>query len=130
VFLQATHNRPNMLQVCAPRIAENQDTVEEDENEYPDEVPQDIVHESMESRRIGEAEQHHKKLEVAMMRPECCLLHIGQLHENLMVPDVEVELGEEAGTTQFIKQFINHRDWKHVMDSLGVEHAVIHAKLP
>jgi hypothetical protein len=39
-----------MLQVCAPRITENQD-VKEHKNEYSDEVLKDAIHECLERCR-------------------------------------------------------------------------------
>jgi hypothetical protein len=120
-----------MLQVCAPRITENQYVIEEHKNEYPDEVLQDVVQECLERcRHIGEAERHHKKLEVAVMHLEHHLLDVGQVHEHLVVPAAEVKLGEEAGATEFIKQYIHHVNQEHVTDRLGVERMIIDAEPP
>jgi hypothetical protein len=99
-------------------------------NEYSDEVLQDVIHKCLERCRcIGEAEWHHKKLEVAVMCSECHLLYVGRVHEHLVVPIVEVKLGEEAGATEFIEQFIHHGNQEHVIDRLDVERAVIDIEL-
>jgi hypothetical protein len=115
--------------VRTPGITKDQDVIEEHQDKHSDEVVEDVVHESLECCRcIGEAERHDQKLKMAVVRAKRSLLLIGRLHAHLVVPTVEVELGEEAGATELVEEFIHHRNWKHVADRLGVERAVVHAK--
>jgi hypothetical protein len=86
-----------MPEMLAPRVAEDQDVVEEDEHEDTDEVLEGVIHEHLECHRcVGEAEGHHQEHEVVVVCPEDRLLIVRWLHANLVIPAAQVELGEEA----------------------------------
>lgn len=64
------------------------------------------------------------------MSLKCSLVNILRVHANLVVPTVEIELGEEVGTTQFIEMFIHHGYGELVFDGLRIQVTVIDAEMP
>jgi hypothetical protein len=60
VLPESLQHRPDMLEMLAPRVAEEQDVIEEDEHKDTDEVLKGVIHDHLECRRrVGEAEGHH-----------------------------------------------------------------------
>jgi hypothetical protein len=46
--------------VHAPGVTEDQDVIEEHQEEHPDEIMEDVIHDRLECRRrVGEAEWHY-----------------------------------------------------------------------
>jgi acyl-CoA thioesterase FadM len=75
-----------VLPVHAPGVTEDQDVIEEHQDEHPNEIVEDVIHECLECRRhIGEAEWHDQELEVVVVRAECHFLHVSWIHEHLVV---------------------------------------------
>ena len=64
------------------------------------------------------------------MGPERRLVNIIGVHPHLVIPGAQIQLGEEARAVEFVKEFIDHGDGKRVLDSEGVEGAVVDAKSP
>jgi hypothetical protein len=81
-------------------------------------------------RGIGEPKRHDQELEVAMVGAERRLGDVIGVHPHLVVPGVEVKLGEEPRPVQLIQQFIDHRDRELVFGGLGVESVVVDAETP
>lgn len=81
-------------------------------------------------RRIGEAERHHKELEVPMMRPERVLGHVIDVHADLVIAAVEVKLGEVDRMLEFVQELLHHGDGEFVAHGLAVEGAVVDANPP
>lgn len=87
-----------------PGAAVDEDVVKEDQDEEPKEWMKDRVHERLECRRrVGEAKRHYQELVHAFMCSECRLVDVVDGHVHLVIAGAEVELGEELGTTKFIK---------------------------
>jgi hypothetical protein len=69
---------------------------------------QDFVHDCLKSGwGVAQAELHHQEfkqslMQQSLMRAKSCLLHIGGMHQHLMVPRSHVELGEECHPTELV----------------------------
>jgi len=63
-----------------------------------------------------------------MVRPERRLGDVVGVHEDLVVAAAQVKFGEEARTTELVEELVDDRDWKLVLDGLGVEGAVVDAE--
>jgi hypothetical protein len=64
------------------------------------------------------------------MRAEGSLGDVVGMHPHLMIPGAQIELGEEASAMELVKQLIHHRNRELVLESLGVEGAVVDAEAP
>jgi hypothetical protein len=90
-----------------------------------------VVHQRLKSgRSIRQTEWHHKEFKVLVMSAEGGLMDISRTHPNLMIATAQIQFGEEAGATQFIKEFLHDRDKEHVADYLGIHRAVVDAESP
>ena len=61
---------------------------------------------------------------------ECGLGDVIGVHAHLMVPAVEINLGEEAGTFKFVEKLINNWNRELVLDGAIVERPVVDTKTP
>ena len=114
-----------------PRVAVDEDVVEENQNKAAEEGPEYLVHKRLECRRcVRQAERHHQELVESFMGAERRLMHIIWVHPHLMIAGTEVKLGEEACAAEFIEKFIRHRDRELIFHRLGVQLTVVHAKAP
>lgn len=52
------------------------------------------------------------------------------MHADLVESTAEVELGEESSADQFVKELVNHRHWKFVLDGVVVELPIVDAESP
>jgi hypothetical protein len=55
-----------------------------------------------------------------MVSAEGRLLNVSGVHPNLVIPTAQIQLGEEARTSQFVKELINHGNWEHIAHRLGI----------
>jgi hypothetical protein len=67
---------------------------------------------------------------MVVVRSEHSFLHVGQLHEHLVVLAAEVKLGEEMGAMELVEEFIHHGNGKHVADHLAIESTIVHTETP
>jgi hypothetical protein len=83
MFLQLGEDK---VEVFRPQRAENQYVVEENQHEPVQEWSQHIVHESLEGcRGVREPERRNKELKQPLVCPECRLLHVVAVQQNLVV---------------------------------------------
>jgi hypothetical protein len=64
------------------------------------------------------------------MTVERCILKVSLVHLDLVLPSVQIKLGEEAGTTKFVEQLVDNRNWEHVRHCLRVQNTVVHTEMP
>jgi len=84
-----------VAQVLGPGVAVDEDVVEENKDKATQERAQHLIHESLEHRRcIGQPDWHDQELVEALMHAERGLVDVLQVHEHLVIPKAEVELGE------------------------------------
>jgi hypothetical protein len=118
-----------MPKMIRPRLVVYQYIVKENEDKATKEGAEYIVHKRLKScRGIAQAERHDQELIHAVVGTEHCLVDVLLPHAQLMVPRAQVELGEESGAVEFIKQLINDRDRKRVLDHERVQCAVVDAE--
>jgi hypothetical protein len=53
-----------------------------------------------------------------------------EVHPNLVVACSKVELGEELGVAHLIEQFLDDGDGEFVLNGLGIQCAIVDAKMP
>jgi hypothetical protein len=56
------------------------------------------------------------------------LLDVPNIHSHLVIPATQIQFSEEACGAQFIKDLLDHRNWKHVAYCLGVQCAIVHTE--
>jgi hypothetical protein len=80
-----------MLQVLSPRVAVDEDVIEENKDKFPKKWPQHRVHESLKcSRSVRETKWHDQELKMAMMSSECSLFNILMADSNLVISRTQV----------------------------------------
>jgi hypothetical protein len=57
-----------------------------------------------------ERSKHHQELVVAVVRAKCRLVDVVGLHPHLVVPQAQVELGEEASLVKLVRQLVQHQN--------------------
>jgi len=115
-----------MPEVGGPRVAEDQDVIEEDEDAVMQERPEDVVHDCLErGQGISQPERHDQELVEPIMRLKRRLGNVSGEHPDLVVPRAEVQLGEEAGSEQLVEELIHHWDGVGVLNGDGVQGAVV-----
>jgi len=65
---------------------------------------------------------------VALVRPERRLENIIRVHAHLVIPTVEVDLGEEPSAPQLIQELVDDWDGELVFDGCVVEGTVVDTK--
>ena len=131
MLTQSKENRTDVLQMLRPCPAENENIVKENKYAPPEEWLQHRVHQRLEGRRrIGEAERHHEKLKVPVVRPERRLGDVVGVHADLMIPTAQVQLGEKYCTLELVKQFFNNGNGKLVTHCLAVQSTIVHTEPP
>jgi hypothetical protein len=58
------------------------------------------------------------------------LENIIRMNPDLVIPQAEVELGEDAGAVEFIKELLHHWEGELILDGAFVEDAVVDAEAP
>ena len=122
---------PHMLQMLCPCRTEDQNVIKKYKHETTDIGLQNIIHKGLEGGRcVGETEGHDEELEMTAMRPERGLGNVVRVHAHLVIPATKIDLGEETSTLQLVKEFINHRNRKLVLDGAVVKSAKVDAEVP
>ena len=83
---ESAKDEADVLEVCCPRCAVNEDVVEENQHKPAEECLEDVVHPRLESRRrVAQAERHDQELKVAMVGAEGGLGDVLGVHVQLMI---------------------------------------------
>lgn len=124
------HNLKHRLQVyqmIIQRAVVNQDVVKKDKDEASEKGS--YVHKPFKGGwGIGEAEGHDEELIMSLMSPEGRLGNVGWVHQDLVIPRAQVQFGEDHCPMEFVKQFINDRNWKFVFDCIVVKSSIVNTK--
>lgn len=64
------------------------------------------------------------------MSAKCRLVDVLRAHAHLMVPQAQVELGEEPCAVEFVEQLIDDMDQERVFDRERIQLAVVDAESP
>lgn len=108
---------------------EDQDIIQVDKDEGVEVGAEDVVHEALEGGGgVGEAKRHDGELIVAIAGAEGGLGDVFGGHTNLVVAVAEVNLGEDGGPMEAVKELVNPWEGVTVLDGDGVEGAVVHTK--
>ena len=108
---------------------EDQDVVQVDEDEGVEVGAEDVMHEALEGGGgVGEAKGHDGELKVAIAGAEGGLGDVFRGDPNLVVAVAEVNLGEDGGAMEAVKELVNPGEGVAVLDGDGVEGAVVHTK--
>jgi hypothetical protein len=111
----------DLLYMFLPRRGIYEDVIEKYQDEPAKKRLEDVIHQGLKCCRcVRQSEGHDEELEVTMMRPEGRPRHVIRVHPHLMVAAAQIEFGEEAGSPEFIQQFINHWDRKFVLHRLVI----------
>jgi hypothetical protein len=98
-----------MSEVLHPIGTIYQYVIEEDEHKLVKERAEHIVHQGFKGRRrVGQAKRHDEELKEPLVCAERCLLHVLQLHLDLVIPGAQVKPGEECCTPEFIQELLHN----------------------
>ena len=102
---------------------------QKDKDKQANKGSQNVVHERLECRQgVAQPERHHQELIQAVVGAERRLVDVPRTHEHLMVLGAKVQLGEEACPVELVQQLVHHWDRERVLDSEGVQCAVVDAE--
>jgi hypothetical protein len=111
----------DVLQVLCPRGAIDQYVIKKHQHEPAEIRAEDVVHQCLESGwGVGEAERHHQKLVVPLVRAERRLADVVRVHPHLMIAGTQVQLREKAGAMDLVDELVHHRYGKLILGGLRV----------
>ena len=58
------------------------------------------------------------------------LMDVVELHSDLIISGLQIQLSEECRTMEFVKQLIDGWDWVSVLDSDRIERLIVHIRVP
>ena len=126
VFSQFIKHQPEMFLMFFLILRKDQNVVEIEQDKLILEWRENIVHQSIKSRRsISQTKRHDRILIRAKTSPECRLRNVFLANANLMIAHSEIKLGEYFSTFQLFEQLSYVRKWIFVLDCLLVQWAVI-----
>ena len=106
-----------MLEMLNPCFTIDEDIIKEDRNEVLQVAIEYFIHQCLEcGRSIIEAKGHDKKLKVAIICAKSHFRDIILMNLNLVIPRMEIQLGEKMSTMKLIKNLINNRNMKLILD--------------
>ena len=115
------------LAVLFHRRREDEDVVQVyNDRSCVDLLSKDLVHHPLERRRrVGEPEEHDRRLEQSTVRPERCLPLVSFLHVHVVVSPSDVHLGEDLCALELIDELLDQWQWVTVLDRELIEFPVI-----
>ena len=89
------------------RPGKDQDVVQVDHHDtFRYEVPEDIVHHSLEGgRAVSHAKEHYQGFEQTSIGPEGCFLLISGLNANVVETPTNIQLSEVSGSVELRYEF-------------------------
>ncbi len=104
-------------------LGEDQDVVEVNGHlALSDQVAEDVVHHPLEcGGRIGEPEEHNGGFVQTPVRAEGGFLLVSFSDSDVVVPPTNVKLREVLGSTKFVNELRDEREWVTVFDHHLVE---------
>ena len=90
-------------------ICEDEDVIQVDDDvPLVDEVPEDVVHHPLKSRRgVAESKEHDRGLVQTSIGPEGSLQLVAFLDANIVVAPSDVQLGEVLRIAKLVNQFLS-----------------------
>jgi len=87
---------------------------------------EDVVHHSLEgSRTVGYSKEHHKRFEETSVSAESCLPFISRPDAYIIETPADIKFYEVLGSTKLGNKFKNKGKRISVLDSYGVQYAVV-----
>jgi hypothetical protein len=91
-----------------------------------DEILENVIHHGLEDGwAVSETEEHHQRFEESSVGAECSLPFITFLDTDIVVPPVDIKLGEVACASETIDKVGNERKRIDILDSLCIECAIV-----
>ena len=114
-------NMPHYYSVFGEGIQVDQDIVEVDTYQaFHDEVSENVIHHGLESgQAIGETKEHHQAFKQLLVSSEGGLPLITLLDSDIIVPPLNIQLGEVLHPSELVYELGNERNWVSVLDSLA-----------
>ena len=93
----------------------------DDEPSFCDHVLEGVVHESLERCwGIGESEEHHSWFDEAFMCDEGGLPLVAVLDVKVVVPPVDIKLGEQFGIFELVNEVGDEWEWVGILGGMFV----------
>jgi len=87
---------------------------------------EDVVYHSLEgSRTVGYSKEHHKRFKEASVSAESCLLFISRPDAYIIETPADIKFYEVLGSTKLENKFKNKGKRISVLDSYGIQYAVV-----
>ena len=120
-----------MLEMLNPCFTIDEDIIKEDQNEVSQVGPEYFIHQCLEcGRSTCEAKWHDQKFIVAIMCAKSCFRDIILMNPNLVLPRMKIQLGEKMITMNLIKNLINNRNFKLILDCDLIKCMKLNAEAP
>jgi hypothetical protein len=125
---QTLKDNSEMVGVFFLALRIHEDIIDEDYDKFIELRHEYGVHEVHEvGRRISESEGHDQELVKTITSGKSGFRNVARSNLDLVVARTKVDLREDFGTSQLIKQNINSRKWVFVFDSDCIERSIIYA---
>jgi len=86
-------------------------------NSFHYQVVEDVVHHGLERRRtIAQSKKHNQQFEESSVCSERSLPLISFFHLDIVEPPSDIQFGEVLGSSEFIDEFGDEREWVFVLD--------------
>jgi len=85
-----------------------------------------IVHHGLECRwTIAQSKKHNQQFEEPSVCSECSLPLIFFFHLDIVEPPLDIKLGEVLGSSEFIDEFRDEREWVFVLDHHCIQGPIV-----
>lgn len=109
-------------------LTEDEDVIKIDDDDGVEFVPEDVVHETHEAGwGVRQSKRKDEELVEAISSSKRGLVDIILMDLDLVVSRAEVDLTEDLGIMESVKQLVDSRQWVCVLDCLFVKGTVINA---
>lgn len=79
-------------------------------------------------RRVGQAKWHDEELKMTFVSTKGCFENIFLMNTNLVKTGTQIKLGEDCGTTKFIDQFVDSRNWELILYGDSIKSTLVNTK--
>src|SRR6266436_3904386 len=109
------------------RLCKDEDVIQVDtDHTLSDEILENVIHHGLEGGwAVSETEEHHQRFEESSVGAECSLPFITFLDTDIVVPPLDIQLGEVSCASETIDKVRNERKRIDILDSLCIECPIV-----
>ena len=97
-----------------------------DKPSFCDHIPEGVVHESLERCwGVGKSEEHYSWFKKSLVHDEGSFPLVAICDVNIVIPPVDIELGEQFGILELVDEVGDKRKWVGISGGMFVQVAVV-----